>query len=877
MSTPRPTHTLLLCAALAMAAGANAAPGASDTATPATSPQPFVLTEGSALFTTQYATLRVDAKGFVTSIQDRASKKEYSPAGHPSAILGLHENGQPNGTLLTPTAAAFDAGKKEIKLTYGNGAVAVVKAEAKDGYFRFQLVSLEPRGKVDAIVWGPLNTTISGRIGDLIGVVRSDDFAIGLYGLDDNTISGPVTDGDCYNMGYTIHSPDPVKCPLPANLKEGQWLNIGGDGVSDAAFFSHPEEYYQYACGNGAKIEPTFGSSVAYSARDRTKPHVHLYSLLPGFADRRPRHMVSDPIPGVDFIGSAVALYACPDDLGLKTLEKITLAEGLPYITNRDGKWIRDPATYRPTVYWDGPVDKAIEYTKALGLTNLTRNTGEYYPGPVIGPFIEGKGYEQTWGGRRLNYADGRLIHYKEFGELAHKEGLTHGGLHAMHVFLKGSTATAMFPRLQTICRTKLAKDISATDTEIVVTDPSFLAEKGNWAAGDTGNYLRIGNEMLIYKGISESAPWTLTGIKRGHSSQAAAHKAGDELAKLQQNVYNSFLPDMPLMLDYADYYASAMVRNNMDAIDFDGFEGALGGNHGYYAVRVFCRRFFDTYHKLSGGKWPIMTTSNVFPGAWEYLAFCPSGGARAMNPVTGKRGTQGKDLGNGWSNSWFPATMGGTPWRSDWSLYDLQNLQAKTIGWDANLGLNTNQKVLDRTGDRDAMFKAFRTWQEAREAQVFTKAHKEKLRDPDLKFNLTRTDATHFLLQTVKELKTSGTPKPNAAGEAAISNPYDAQPMQFNMHPTSPVSGCVITLPGGGQITSDRKIEATQFIICNGSEAYVADNFRKKLFDLKMTAPATLPKGECKLGVQCPDAVKPRFDVTVWALDKGETLEAGK
>jgi len=32
---------------------------------------------------------------------------------------------------------------------------------------------------------------------------------------------------------------------------------------------------------------------------------------------------------------------------------------------------------------------------------------------------------------------------------------------------------------LQTVLRTKLAQDISATDTNIVVTDPSYLAEKG--------------------------------------------------------------------------------------------------------------------------------------------------------------------------------------------------------------------------------------------------------------------------------------------------------------------------------------------------------------------------------------------------------------
>ena len=88
---------------------------------------------------------------------------------------------------------------------------------------------------------------------------------------------------------------------------------------------------------------------------------------------------MSDPVAGVDFIGSAVALYACPDELGLATIEKIILAEGLPHIVI-GGKWIRDPAAFRPTVYWSGPVDKCIEYTAALGLKDISRDTGEFYP-----------------------------------------------------------------------------------------------------------------------------------------------------------------------------------------------------------------------------------------------------------------------------------------------------------------------------------------------------------------------------------------------------------------------------------------------------------------------------------------------------------------
>lgn len=805
----------------------------------------------AASFETRYASVRIDEKGFIMSLASRQPRREYSPAGHPSPLLSLHESGQPNDQLVLPVAAAVRGGK--IELNYPNGAVAVVSVAAKDTYFRFQLVSLTPRGTVDNIVWGPLRTTIADKIGDLIGVVRNDDWAIGMFGLDDNTISGPVVDSDCYQMGYVIHSPDPAKRPAPPPYKEGQRFSVGGNGVSDTAFFSRGEEYFQFVCGTGAKLEPEFGSSVAYHSRDRRKSYVYFWSLIPGFPLSRPRHMVSDPLPGVDFIGSAVALYACPDDRGLATLKEIVLGEGLPYVTDRDGKWIRDPAAWRPTVYWNGPVDKAIEYTKALGLKDISRDTGEYYPS-----------LDKKWVGR-VAFTGGKSMTYKEYSELAHKEGLTHGGLHTLCTFLQGGVSHEVTPapseHLQTVCRTKLAQDISATETDIVVTDPSFLAEKGTWTRGDDSNYLRIGGEMLQYGGISDRAPWTLTGVKRGHASKAAAHRAGEEVAKLMQNCYNGFVPDMKLSLDYADYYADLMVRNGMDTINFDGFESNVYQNHGYYGVRTFCRRLFETYHKFTG-RWPRVTGSNVFPGAWLYFNVCDLGaGDHMFNAVTGRRNIEGKDIGNGWSNSYYPGTFGIQAWHSEWSLYDAENLEAKAIGWDATYAFAIGQEVIDRTGERDAIFQAFRAWQNARAATAFTKAQKLKLRDPNYKFHLEQTGQTSFLLHPIKEIRLTG-------GDMKIANPHAAQPLRFALRARAPATSVTITLPDGNRIPCGQKVEKGQFILCDGSQAYLADNYRKKIASLPLTRAAVLPTGDSKLGVD-----KNSFTLTLWILEKAENI----
>ncbi|MBI1370181.1 MAG: hypothetical protein GC162_16200 [Planctomycetes bacterium] len=811
---------------------------------------------------TQYATFGFDDKGFLLSITARQTGKQYCPGLHPSPVMSLHESGQPNDKLLAPTSARFDADKHVIELKYANGATAVVKAEAKETYVRLQLISLTPRGDVDNIVWGPLNTKIAGKIGDIIGVVRDADWAIGMYGLDDNTIAGPVEDGDCFSMGYYIHSPDPDKYPLPRKYEEGQWFNIGGDGVSDTAFFSHPEEYFQWIAGSGAKLNPQFGSTVTYHARDRRKSYVHHYSLLPGFTAFGPRHMVSDPIEGVDFMGSGVALYACPDDQGLSTIEKIIRAEGLPYITNLDGKWVRDPSAVQPTLNWSGPYDKAIEYAAAMGIKNISRETGGWYPS--LG---------NNWVGNGAGMSSGPTMPGQQFMAEANKRGITYGGLHTLTVFLQGGISHDVTPtpseHLQTVCRTKLARDISADDTTIIVTDPSFLAETGTWPSPN-GNYLRIGGEMLTYTGISDSAPWTLQGVKRGHASKAVEHKAGDEVVKLMQNCYNGFVPDMKLLMDYAEYYADLMARNGMDNIGFDGFESMTYQNHGYYAFRVFCRRLYETYHQRTG-KWPtITTTSNVFAGSWAYLASCNIGGGGHMFDIaSGRRGIEGKDIGNAFTNSYFPGTFGRQGWYSGLSLYDAENLEAKSVGWNATYALDVSQGGLDHTGERDAIFKAFHAWEAARAAGVFTEDQKERLRDPKYKFHLEQIDDHRFRLTPIREVRMAG----QASQPVAIFNDQQAQPLQFALRVPEAADGVVITLPDGGQIMLNQKIEKDQFIICKGDTVYLADNFRKKVTDLSLARPAVLPAGESRMSVTLTGGVA-HFDLTVWVAGNTEEIK---
>lgn len=704
---------------------------------------PASVSAAKAVFSTAYARITLDSRGFITSLVASKAGKEYVPRGRPSPLMSLHVAGQPAAALVRPVTARLSPNRKSIALTYPNRAVATVSIAAKDGYFRFQLDRLVNRGKVDAVVWGPLDTTISRRIGDLIGVVRDDEFAIGMFGLEDNTVLGTLEPSP--GFFYTVHSSDPQKFPVPAHLKEGQRFPVGGDGVNDVAFYSKPEEYFQMLTWMGAVLRPEFGSTIAYHAVDRRRPRViQSPGAMPGQKFHPVRHMVTTPVPGVDFVGSALALYACPDEKGLGVLEQIFRKEGLPFITDDDGTWIRNPKAVRPTLFWNGPVDKCIDYAKAMGFKDVSRDTGEFYPS-----------FADKWVGRVTK--EGKALSYREFGEECHKAGLHHGGLHTLHLFLQPGISTHVSPvpseHLATVCRVKLAKDISSTATEIVVDEPSFLAEKGcsetNGLPEDKINYVRVGAEMMTYDSISASAPWTLKGVKRGvMGSKPLAHRAGDELAKLYQNCYNGFLPDLDLQREYADYYADLMARNAMDDITFDGYESSP--DQGGYGMGAFNRRLFETYRKLTG-RWPHITlvSGYVGQGAWGYLASCNVGGGPNMfDPHTGRWITEGKDIRHQFGNVWFPPTFGII--NLPGNLADAENMMAKAIGWDSTFALSTSADDLDKHENKEGLFKAFKAWQEARARQLFSKKQKEKLQNPALKFHLVKEANGGFTLHSI-------------------------------------------------------------------------------------------------------------------------------
>ena len=118
---------------------------------------------------------------------------------------------------------------------------------------------------------------------------------------------------------------------------------------------------------------------------------------------------------------------------------------------------------------------------------------------------------------------------------------------------------------------------------------------------------------------------------------------------------------------------------------------------------------------------------------------------------------------------------------------------------------------------------------------------------------------------------------------ELSFANPNEAQALQLDLTIAEPhgkavaVEGVSITLPDGMLLRSDRVVRTGEFILIKGDRAYVADANRRKLADIPMPHPASLPAGEAKFtlnGSGSQSGGQPKFRVTVRSVCKGEEQE---
>ncbi|SMC91912.1 hypothetical protein [Pedobacter nyackensis] len=710
-------------------------------------------------FSTDYFKIQISNKGWITSMKNITVKpnREFSPTDKPSPVMSLYDSKK--NVYYQPTSATFTKASQTMVLKYPNGSVAKISIVPKKKYFKLTLQSLSPRNGIDVIQWGNYHTSITNLMGEIIGVARDTsktvNYAIGILALNDKTLSGLAeTVGDAAPFQYIIHTPDAKRFPLPKNLHEGQIFTLGGDGISDVAFYAHKEPWYRILLGNAALVDKKGQISIAYQSRDRSFEREINFSLMPLMAANKPNHIQVQPLP-LDYIGSSVALWGSPDSTALMdVIQKIVLAEKLPHPTI-NGKWIKDPTAFVPDALTSGNLnDSIISYTSRLGFKTISLyDQGFLKADRGNNGYIDGKNFEK----KPIKLTAGNVSH-KEFSEMAAKQGITIGRTTITSALAQGTMDVSPTPS-DSLCyqqKRLLVKSINATDTVIFVNDPMYLEEIASWEGHCADlNMIKIGKELIHYMGVSKEKPYRLLNVKRGYwKTTPSNHANRDTIYKLQVTVnygYDGLIPNMQLQDKIAEHFAEICKINGFAYYDFDGQEFLFNNGHGYYSTKRFFHKMFEKATQL-GVPYIRITGATLSEGSWHYQSIWNAGGGKNMYDAEtrewGSTTSQGKDLRDVTYANYFPVGMGGNfPINSKSKVEEYEHIQAISVGVGTTYSLKLNQKDVESCPQKDAIFKAIRTWEDARAANAFPKLVKNQLSDPAQSFHLESIDANNWNL----------------------------------------------------------------------------------------------------------------------------------
>ncbi|MEY8607583.1 hypothetical protein AALM74_00170 [Parabacteroides segnis] len=706
--------------------------------------------KGSWNFKTDYFEIEVNDKGYITSMQNTTVSPcwEFAIEDKPSPVLSLYNSGEKE--YYYPSHAAFNSQTNILTVDYPNGSVAEIAMEPKGKYIKMTLLDLSPRNGVDDVQWGRYNTNITNLFGDIIGVARDTsatvNYAIGVLALDDNTIGGSSdVEGDAGPTQYVVHSPDPKLYPLPDNLHEGQEIPLGGDGISDVAFFAYKEPYYRFVAANTAMVDEQGRVFIQYHSRNRTLPREVCYSLLPNKINNEPNHIEVEPIPGVDFIGSSVALWGSPDDIALMdVIQNIVLSEGLPYPTV-NGKWVKDPTAFVPDVICYGnQYDSIISYADRLGFKAISAyDLGFVRPDRNVGGYIDGKDFSK----KPFTCAGGNMSH-KEFTDKAKEKNILVGRANITNALAPGTKDASPVPS-DSLCyqqKRVLKNNLSATDTIIIVDDPKYLEEIASWEGHCKNlNMVKIGKELIHYLGVSDTEPYRLLNVTRGYwNTEASSHSTNDTIYKLQVTLnygYDGVIPNMALQDEIAEVYAEIASVNGIRYYDFDGFEFLWNSGHGYYSTKRFLRKMFEHAKEL-GVDYIRFTGAGFNEGSWHYQSINNAGGGKNLYDtelrVWGSTTSQGKDARDQCFANFFPISFGSNfPIVETSTVETYEHVEAMSVGWGVTYALKLSQKDVESCPQKEAIFKAIRTWEDARRADAFPKEIKKMLTNPSYDWRL--------------------------------------------------------------------------------------------------------------------------------------------
>lgn len=787
--------------------------------------------------------VKIDNKGFITSFQDKISSKEYLPKGAVSPLLSLYKD----SLYIDPVSAAYDKESRLLTLNYENGSVAMIKIESKSSYFRIELQSLEPRNGIEAVQWGPFSTTLDKWIGEAVGIVRNDDFAIGVQALNPFTVEG--TPGMTNDFCMLIEPLPGQSLPDSLKNKVGTEINIDVNREGDIP------DYVRIYRGIAA-VKDNNGSKLLMHAKDRRTSKI---------TGTRENIQYVAPVEQ-DFIGTAIALFGCPETKTLDVIEEIELAENLPHPVI-DGEWIKRSSRYNtPYLLYEGQSqDNAIKYAKLFGF-NLVH----------IGDLFE------SWGHFGLNTArfpDGAKG-IKKYTDEAKAEGISLG-VHTLTTFTSPHDLYVSPIPSDSLAKTGssiLVKEIGVTDDIIYIENPEYFLNKG------ITNTIKIGKELIRYTRVIEEKPFRLEGCLRGqYGTIAQLHKEGSIVDKLTNNCYAGFYPDIHLQDSYARRLAEVCNETGLGLMDFDGYGYSPIGYDTYANAK-----FMDIWYRQLA-KPVIVCGSQPSHYFWHIFTFM-NWGEPWYNALRESQVNYRIENQRFFERNLMPNMLGWFSLHPDYRIEDIEWIQARSAAFDAGYLLRMDENV-EKNGFIEQISEAVREWQKARKAGAFTKELTDKMKDPKTEFHLTKVDGKRWDISPIdfkqniigSGIKAILTDKTFSA-EAAYKNPFDKQTIQFylsvykqNGEADTRINNLIIELGSSQLLSIDCPVQAGERLWCDGKYIYLCDTNWKVLRQLTFSKLPQLQNGENQIQITGEFSGKnaPKINLDIKSAGKPERIGA--
>jgi hypothetical protein len=798
------------------------------------------------VFETTHLRIGLDNKGFISQLQSKPGNISYM--GVKSPVLALYKD----SVYFHPSSAHFDNDKQELVMVYKNGSVATISVENKNDYLRFELLSVEPRNGIQAVVWGPYSTTIDEKIGETICVVRNNDFAIGMQGLNIKTIEG-LPDAD-NSGGFVVE-------PLPGQEVSDSIRRLTGTKLSIDVNKDGDMPPYVRLYRGAAAVKTPAGSELRLFSRDYRIPRI--IQVWEGPVNNK---QYIEPID-VDFTGSAIAIFGCPEPEALDHIEKIVLGEGLPY-PQLNGVWIkRSEIPGQAYLLNEGDPYKSINYAKECGFKLI--HIGDIF---------------QSWGhfGLTTGRFPGGAGEIRAAADAARQEGISLG-VHTLTMFTSPHDPYITPVPSDSLCKTgttQISRNLAIDDSTIYIDDPVFFFYPG------LTHTVKIGKELISYRKVSDEKPWRLLDCRRGQfGTTPSAFEAGTNIDKLTNNVYSGFYPNIYLQQEYARRLAEVCNETGIDLMDFDGFphSAASPTGHDQYAAGLFIEEWYNNLDRYR-----LTCGAGTFHYYWHIYSFMNWGepwySALRESQVNYRIENQ-----RYFDRNLMPGMLGWFVLHPGFRPEEVQWIQARSAGFDAGYLLRIDERI-EANGYRDQLFELIREWQKARHEKVFSPQQKEMLKDPNKEFHLEKTGEKSWNLYQVNLLRgyehkyrqvQTGEP---VKSSFTFDNPYNDQPAKFYITAVSAgdnllttVSNLTITFNNYQVITINEIIKAGDCLVFDGERLNLCNSFWMPQKEIKLSVIPTFPNGENKVevtgGFSGPDSPVLKFEFKV----SGEAEKVGK